>query len=102
MLTICWNTELFPIRACLTNMGIRVYLTVYFAFISGDRECEGDHFKCTNGHCIPDRWKCDGDNDCGDSSDEDDNLNCGKQQTKLDHVDCNHAWKNVEFWGSHS
>ncbi|EDV94926.1 GH23433 [Drosophila grimshawi] len=32
--------------------------------------CSTDHFRCTNGNCIPNKWRCDQENDCSDGSDE--------------------------------
>ncbi|KAK2108849.1 hypothetical protein P7K49_014014 [Saguinus oedipus] len=33
-------------------------------------ECDSEHFRCRNGHCIPKDWRCDGTKDCLDDSDE--------------------------------
>ncbi|ELW62289.1 Low-density lipoprotein receptor-related protein 2 [Tupaia chinensis] len=33
-------------------------------------ECDNQHFRCGNGHCIPSAWRCDGTKDCSDDSDE--------------------------------
>uniref|UniRef100_A0A3Q2H8C7 Low-density lipoprotein receptor-related protein 2 n=1 Tax=Equus caballus TaxID=9796 RepID=A0A3Q2H8C7_HORSE len=34
------------------------------------QECDSEHFRCENGHCIPASWRCDGTKDCLDDSDE--------------------------------
>uniref|UniRef100_A0A8D1CWI3 Low-density lipoprotein receptor-related protein 2 n=1 Tax=Sus scrofa TaxID=9823 RepID=A0A8D1CWI3_PIG len=34
------------------------------------RECLGNEFRCSNGHCITESWRCDGTRDCLDGSDE--------------------------------
>ncbi|XP_032148954.1 low-density lipoprotein receptor-related protein 2 isoform X4 [Sapajus apella] len=44
-------------------------LTACLARASG-QECDSEHFRCRNGHCIPKDWRCDGTKDCLDDSDE--------------------------------
>uniref|UniRef100_A0A2K5RWI9 LDL receptor related protein 2 n=1 Tax=Cebus imitator TaxID=2715852 RepID=A0A2K5RWI9_CEBIM len=44
-------------------------LTACLARASG-QECDSEHFRCRNGHCIPKAWRCDGTKDCLDDSDE--------------------------------
>uniref|UniRef100_A0A2K5CE98 EGF-like domain-containing protein n=1 Tax=Aotus nancymaae TaxID=37293 RepID=A0A2K5CE98_AOTNA len=39
-------------------------------FLSVIAECDSEHFRCRNGHCIPKDWRCDGTKDCLDDSDE--------------------------------
>uniref|UniRef100_A0A9L0IKU4 Low-density lipoprotein receptor-related protein 2 n=1 Tax=Equus asinus TaxID=9793 RepID=A0A9L0IKU4_EQUAS len=39
-------------------------------FARGIAECDSEHFRCENGHCIPASWRCDGTKDCLDDSDE--------------------------------
>ena len=39
--------------------------------------CPSDHYRCSNGQCIPASYRCDQDNDCGDRSDE---MGCREYQ----------------------
>nr|KAF6496225.1 LDL receptor related protein 2 [Rousettus aegyptiacus] len=34
------------------------------------QECDSEHFRCEDGHCIDASWRCDGTKDCLDDSDE--------------------------------
>uniref|UniRef100_A0A8C9DCQ9 LDL receptor related protein 2 n=1 Tax=Panthera leo TaxID=9689 RepID=A0A8C9DCQ9_PANLE len=34
------------------------------------QECDSEHFRCEDGHCIPATWRCDGTRDCLDDTDE--------------------------------
>lgn len=45
-----------------------VFKLIFFA--RGIAECDSEHFRCENGHCIPASWRCDGTKDCLDDSDE--------------------------------
>lgn len=51
-------------------------------------KCEGNHFQCTNGLCIPSNWYCDSRIDCDDGSDEPESC-LQNQQCRPNQFQCN-------------
>lgn len=60
----------------LCGIGIYYYYFLnWFSVACGIAECDNEHFRCEDGHCIPASWRCDGTKDCLDDSDE---IGCRK------------------------
>ncbi|KAJ3658176.1 hypothetical protein Zmor_009933 [Zophobas morio] len=57
--------------------------------------CNGNHFTCNNGLCVPHGWTCDGEDDCGDSSDE---SHCGIQTCPPNYFVCGDGKCLPQYW----
>ena len=60
-----------------------------------DNTCNGNHFTCNNGLCVPHGWTCDGEDDCGDSSDE---SHCGIQTCPPNYFVCGDGKCLPQYW----
>ncbi len=80
--------------ACVSHSVINVFMLSSPGTTVSPDEC-AEHFRCTDGSCVPLSYQCDGEDDCPDASDEE---NCDGELLLNCLSSLLYAYKGVDRW----